>query len=315
MAMVNFLARQLGFMLLTLFVVSLTVFVLNEATPGSAARKVLGEFATPEQVDLLTRKLGLDRPLLVRYGEWIGNALKGDFGESLRYREPVLRVLGSHLVNTSTLAAISFALIVPFSMILGIAAGIRESSARDRAISIFSAIVASIPEFALAVFLAFPFVYLLGLLPATAPLTDGGGWSVAQQLVLPVLVIVLFDSGYVILMVRASTADVMQQPYIRTAILKGLPFSKVVRRHVIRNAMITPITILLLQINYLITGLVVVEAVFAYPGFGRMMLEAALNKDIALLQAGALVAVLVAVITQMLGDLVYRLLDPRIRVA
>ena len=313
--MVNFLARQFGFMLLTLFVVSLTVFVLNEATPGSAARKVLGEFATPEQVELLTRKLGLDRPLLVRYVEWIGNALKGDFGESLRYREPVLQVLGTHLVNTSTLAAISFALIVPFSMILGIAAGIREGSARDRTISIFSSIVASIPEFALAVFLAFPFVYLLGWLPATAPLTDGGGWSVAQQLVLPVLVIVLFDSGYVILMVRASTANVMQQPYIRTAILKGLPFSKVVRRHVIRNAMITPITILLLQINYLITGLVVVEAVFAYPGFGRMMLEAALNKDIALLQAGALVAVLVAVITQMLGDLVYRLLDPRIRVA
>jgi len=313
--MVNFLARQLGFMLLTLFVVSLTVFVLNEATPGSAARKVLGEFATPEQVELLTRKLGLDRPLLVRYGEWIGNALQGDFGESLRYREPVLQVLGTHLVNTCRLAAISFALIVPFSMILGIAAGIREGSARDRAISIFSSIVASIPEFALAVFLAFPFVYLLGWLPATAPLSDGGGWSVAQQLVLPVLVIVLFDSGYVILMVRASTADVMQQPYIRTAILKGLPFAKVVRRHVIRNAMITPITILLLQINYLITGLVVVEAVFAYPGFGRMMLEAALNKDIALLQAGALVAVLVAVITQMLGDLVYRLLDPRIRVA
>jgi peptide/nickel transport system permease protein len=313
--MVNFLARQLGFMLLTLFVVSLTVFVLNEATPGSAARKVLGEFATAEQVELLTRKLGLDRPLLVRYGEWIGDALKGEFGESLRYREPVLRVLGTHLVNTCTLAAISFALIVPFSMILGIAAGIREGSARDRTISVFSAIAASIPEFALAVFLAFPFVYLLGWLPATAPLTDGGGWSVAQQLVLPVLVIVFFDSGYVILMVRASTADVMQQPYIRTAILKGLPFSEVVRRHVIRNAMITPITILLLQINYLITGLVVVEAVFAFPGFGRMMLEAALNKDIALLQAGALVAVLVAVVTQVLGDLVYRLLDPRIRVA
>jgi peptide/nickel transport system permease protein len=313
--MVNFLERQFGFMLLTLFVVSLAVFALNEATPGSAARKVLGEFATTEQVDLLTRQLGLDRPLLVRYGEWIGNALQGDFGESLRYREPVARVLRHHLANTCLLAATSFAFIVPFSMILGIAAGIREGSRLDRTISIFSAVVASIPEFALAVFLAFPFVFLLGWLPGTAPLTDGGGWSIAQQLVLPVMVIVLFDSGYVILMVRASTAEVMQQPYIRTAVLKGLPFSKVISRHVVRNAMITPVTILLLQINYLITGLVVVEAVFAYPGFGRMMLEAALNKDIALLQAGALVAVLVAVVTQMLGDLVYRLLDPRIRVA
>ena len=115
-------------------------------------------------------------------------------------------------------------------------------------------------------------------------------------------------------MTRASTAEVMQLPYVRTALLKGLPRRLVISRHIVRNAMITPVTILLLQINYLITGLVVVEAVFGYPGFGRMMLEAALNKDIALLQAGALVAVLVAVVTQMAGDLVYVALDPRIRV-
>jgi peptide/nickel transport system permease protein len=177
----------------------------------------------------------------------------------------------------------------------------------------FSTVVASIPEFALGVFLASVFVVWLGWLPGTATLLAGGGWSVAAQLVLPVAVIVLFDSGYVVSMIRASMVEVMQRPYIRTAVLKGLPFRSVILRHALRNAMLTPITVIMLQINYLIAGVVVVETVFAYPGFGRMMLEAALFKDIALIEAGALVAVFLAVVTNILGDLAYMLLDPRIR--
>ncbi len=141
----------------------------------------------------------------------------------------------------------------------------------------------------------------------------GGGWSVASQLVLPVAVIALFDAGYVVSMIRASMIEVMQRPYIRTAVLKGMSFRRVVVRHALRNAMINPVTVILLQINYLISGVVVVETVFAYPGFGRMMLEAALFKDIALVEVGAMVAVAVAVMTQILGDLAYMLLDPRIR--
>jgi len=131
--------------------------------------------------------------------------------------------------------------------------------------------------------------------------------------VLPVAVIVLFDAGYVISMIRASMVEVMQRPYIRTAVFKGLPFYRVILRHAVRNAMINPITVILLQINYLVAGVVVVETVFAYPGFGRMMLEAALFKDIALIEAGALVAVGLAVLTNILGDVAYMILDPRIR--
>jgi peptide/nickel transport system permease protein len=130
---------------------------------------------------------------------------------------------------------------------------------------------------------------------------------------LPVAVIVLFDSGYVVSMIRASMIEVMQRPYIRTAVLKGMPFREVILRHALRNAMINPVTVILLQINYLIAGVVVVETVFAYPGFGRMMLEATLFKDIAVIEVGALVAVFLAVLTQMLGDLAYMALDPRIR--
>jgi peptide/nickel transport system permease protein len=172
---------------------------------------------------------------------------------------------------------------------------------------------ASVPEFAMGVFLASIFVVGLGWLPGTATLVAGGGWSVASQFVLPVAVIVLYDAGYVVSMIRASMVEVMQRPYIRTAVLKGMAFRWVVLGHALRNAMINPVTVICLQISYLISGVVVVETVFAYPGFGRMMLEAALFKDIALIEAGALVAVGVAISTQILGDLAYMLLDPRIR--
>src|SRR5215510_4368800 len=310
--MARFFAKHLAFLLLTLLVVSFLVFTLNEFSPGAVARKILGAYATQEQVDLLTKQMGLDRPLLVRYVDYLRAAASGDLGYSARYKLPVRDVLVKHLANTALLAAIAFACIVPLSMLLGVAAGMREGSRLDRAILMLSTVVASIPEFALGVFLVSVFVVWLHWLPGTATLV-AGGWSVASQLVLPVAVIVLFDAGYVVSMIRASMVEVMQRPYIRTAVLKGLAFRRVVVRHAIRNAMINPVTVILLQINYLISGVVVVETVFAYPGFGRMMLEAALFKDIALVEVGALVAVTVAVLTQILGDLANRMLDPRLR--
>jgi peptide/nickel transport system permease protein len=311
--MARFAFKHVVFLLLTLFVVSFLVFALNEFSPGDVARKELGAYATQDQVDALTKRLGLDRPLLVRYVEYMGKAATGDLGTSARYKAPVKDVIARHLKNTALLAALAFAVIVPFSMLLGIAAGMREASRLDRGILIFSTVMASIPEFALGVFLVSVFVVWLGWLPGTATLVAGGGWSVGAQLVLPVTVIVLFDAGYVISMIRASMVEVMQRPYIRTAVLKGMPFRRVILRHAVRNAMINPITVILLQINYLIAGVVVVETVFAYPGFGRMMLEAALFKDIALIEAGALVAVGLAVLTNILGDVAYVVLDPRIR--
>src|SRR5919204_2227186 len=311
--MARFFVKHLLFLLLTLFVVSFLVFTLNEFSPGAVARKILGAYATQEQVDALTKQMGLDRPLLVRYAEYLGTVATGDLGYSQRFKLPVKDVLFKHLAHTALLAAVAFACIVPFSMLLGVTAGMREGSRLDRVILMFSTIVASIPEFALGVFLASVFVVWLGWLPGTATLLPGGGWSVPAQLVLPVAVIVLFDSGYVVSMVRASMVEVMQRPYIRTAVLKGLPFRSVILRHAVRNAMLTPITVIMLQINYLVAGVVVVETVFAYPGFGRMMLEAALFKDIALVEAGALVAVFLAVLTNILGEIAYVLLDPRIR--
>lgn len=311
--MALYLTRQLINMLVTLVVISFLVFMLNELSPGDVARKILGPYAMQDQVDTLTKQMGLDRPVWVRYVEWIGNVLRGDFGESIVYRQPVADVLWDRLGNTLLLAAVSFAIIVPLSVVLGTLAGMREGSTLDRGVMVFSAMCASIPEFAMGVFLLAVFVVTLGVLPGTSPLTTGGGWPVWSQFILPVTVVTLYDAGYLIAMIRQSMVEVMRQPYIRTAILKGMSFRDVVTKHALRNALITPFTVILLQLNYLVSGLVVVETVFAYPGFGRMMLEAALAKDIAVIEAGTLVAVTVTMLTQLFGDLGYMRLDPRIR--
>lgn len=312
--MLRFFGKHALFMLMTLAAVSFLVFAMNELSPGDVARKELGAYATQEQVDHLRQRLGLDRPVVVRYVEYLGKLMSGDLGYSQRFKVPVSDIIFDRLKNTAFLAAISFAIIVPLSMLLGVVAGMREGSIVDRFITLFATVAASIPEFAMGVFLASVFVVWLGVLPGTATLlTQTGGWSIASQLVLPVAVIVLYDMGYVVSMIRASMVEVMQRPYIRTAVLKGMSFPRVIMRHAVRNAMINPVTVIMLQINYLIAGVVVVETVFAYPGFGRMMLEAALFKDIALIEAGALVAVFVCVMTQILGDLAYMALDPRIR--
>jgi peptide/nickel transport system permease protein len=310
----RYAARQVVNIVLTLLAVSFLVFALNEMSPGDVARKLLGPYATQEQVDLLNREMGLDRPLLVRYSEYVWKVAQGDLGQSLVYRQPVATVLWDRLGNTLLLAAICFAVIVPFSILLGVLAGMRERSPLDRGISVFSSICASIPEFAMGVFLLAIFVVWLGVLPGTSPLRATAEWPVWMQFVLPVLVVTLYDAGYLISMIRASMVEVMRQPFVRTAVLKGMPFRQVVTRHAMRNALITPFTVILLQLNYLVSGLVVVEMLFAYPGFGRMMLEAALAKDIAVVEAGALVAVSVTMLTQLLGDLGYMKLDPRIRV-
>ncbi len=162
-------------------------------------------------------------------------------------------------------------------------------------------------------FLVAIFVVVLGWLPGTSPLSASGGWPIWSQLILPVSVLVLYDSGYLIRMVRGSMVDVMNRPYIRTAMLKGLSFRQVVLRHGIRNAMIAPFTVILLQINFLVSGVVVTELVFAYPGFGRMILDASLFGDIALIEAATLIALCVAVATQVIGDIGYGLLNPQIR--
>lgn len=332
-----FLLRRSSTLLLTLIAASFLVFAVTQFSPSNVARETLGAYALPEQVHLLYEKLQLGDPLLVRYVRWAGVLVGlrkdpldnpalglnihdprgprylGNFGYSTLFRVPVNQIIWHRLGNTAALAGIAFAIIVPLSMLLGILAGMRPGSLLDRALSVASITMTSMPEYAIGVILAAVFAVWFKILPGTSPLVGGTGWPLPSQYVLPVAVLVLYDSGYVARMVRASMIDVLNRPFVRTAILKGLPRRRVIMRHALRNAMIAPFTVILLQINWLIGGVVVTETVFAYPGFGRMLLEASLFGDIALIEAATLIALVIAMATQLLSDLGYWLLDPQAR--
>ncbi len=310
--MLVFIVKRLGFMVLTMIVVSLLLFLLLEFTPGSVAMKVLGQFSSEEQRNLWLEAHGYFRPLHVRYFSWLGNFATGEFGESIRFKVPVSQILWPRLGNTAILGAATFAVMIPISLVLGVLAGMREGSKLDRVISVTSIATTSVPEFASAVFFSAILVFWLKLLPGTSTMSDG---FELKQLVLPVLVLVVYDFGYVARMTRASMAEVMTTAYIRTAVLKGLPYRQVILKHALRNALITPFTVIMLQINWLLSGVIVVEFFFAYKGFGALLLEASLNQDIFLIEACAMVAVFVAVATQTIADVGYTYLNPRIRFA
>jgi len=308
--MLIFVVRRLGTMILTMIVVSMLLFLLLEINVEAVAIKVLGPYSSDEQRQIWLTANGYDNFVVVRYFDWLGGAMVGDFGKSTRFKVPVGDILWPRLGNTGILALATLAVVIPLSLGLGVLAGMREGSRLDRIISVSSIVTTSVPEFASAVLLSAVFVFYLGLLPGTSSMTDGFD---IVQLALPVMVLVLYDFGYVTRMTRASMAEVMMTHYIRTAILKGLPYKTVIIRHALRNALIAPFTVIMLQINWLLSGVIVVEFFFAYKGFGALLLEASLNQDIFLIEACAMVAVFVAVSTQTIADVGYTYLNPRIR--
>ncbi len=308
--MLIFIAKRIGAMILTMLVVSIVLFLMLEFSPGNVATKVLGPYSSEEQRQLWLEQNGYLEPLYVRYFSWLGNFAVGDFGDSIRFKVPVSEVLWPRLGNTAILGAATFAVMIPLSLVLGVLAGMKEGAKRDRIISTTSILTTSVPEFASAVFFSLLFVFYLGWLPGTSSMVDGFAF---KELILPVLVLVVYDFGYVARMTRASMAEVMTSHYIRTAILKGLPYKQVILRHALRNALIAPFTVIMLQINWLLSGVIVVEFFFAYKGFGALLLEASLNQDIFVIEACAMVALFVAVASQTLADIGYTYLNPRIR--
>lgn len=295
----------------TMLAVSVLTFLLLEVNGDSVVVKVLGPYSVQEQRLIWLEANGYNEPALQRYFTWLWDAMRGDFGESIRYRAPVADILWPRLANTAILASVVFGIMVPLSITAGVLAGMNEGGVADRVISTTSILTTSVPEFASAVFLAFFFVFYLGWFPATSTMT--GGFD-PMQLVMPAMVLILFGFGYIARMMRASMAEVMQTNYIRTAVLRGIPFRRVVTRHGLRNALIAPFTVIILQINWLLSGVIVVEFFFAYRGFGALILEASLTQDIKLLQACTMVSVVVAVTTQTIADIGYGYLNPRVRV-
>lgn len=302
--------KRLASMILIMLVVSFLLFALFETDKLEVAGKVLGPYSSVEQREIWLENNGYNEPFLKRYAFWVLDVVRGDFGQSIQLKVPVSQVLGDRLANTGILALALFVLMIPIALTMGIFAGMKEGSFRDRAISVTAVATTSIPEFASATFLTAIFVFWLGWLPGTSSMSAGFEW---QQLVLPVGVLLLYDVGYVARMTRASMAEVMTSQYVRTAILKGIPYRRVILKHALRNALIAPFTVIMLQLNWLLSGVIVVEVFFAYKGFGSLLYDAALFGDIYLIEACTLVAVFVAVFSQFISDVGYTLLNPRIR--
>jgi peptide/nickel transport system permease protein len=299
-------------------VVSLILFAIfdSDKFKKQIAVAELGGFAVSALSDkdyqAWLDKKGLNTPFYLRYANWVGAVLHGDLGKSFEKNEPVSGLIAERLERTGVLAFWVFALMIPLSLTLGVIAGMKEGSAQDRLTSFISVFTTSLPEIATAIFLTVIFALTLKWLPANAAMVNGWDW---RALILPVLTLVLYDFGYVARMTRASMAEVMSSQYIRTAILKGLPYRRVILRHALRNALIAPFTIIVLQLNWLLSGVVVVEVFFQYAGFGKLLLDAALFGDVYVIQAATLVAVFVAVLSQIISDVGYTFLNPRIRFA
>ncbi|MBP50369.1 MAG: ABC transporter permease [Acidiferrobacteraceae bacterium] len=312
--MLGFLLNRFGSMVLTMLVISILVFTIAEVVPIDPARSALGRYASQHKVDELREKMGLDRPVVVRYADWITSALQGDFGESIHFRRPVGDLVAVRLGRSLVLAALGFAFMIPIGLALGCIAGISEGKLLDRIISLTGSLFVSIPPFASGIFLIVIFALWLRWLPgASIPDPDASFIESFPKLILPMLALSFDEIGYLTRFTRVSMAEVMDSDYIRTAMLKGLSRRKVIFRHALRNALIAPFTAIMLHVNWLIGGVVVVEVLFNYPGLGRLLLDAALRNDIILLEGGTLVLTFVAVSSQVIGDIGIYLMNPRIR--
>ncbi|MEJ2286189.1 MAG: ABC transporter permease [Desulfobacterales bacterium] len=431
--MAKFIVRRFFLLLLTMFIVSLAVFLITESSPGNVARNVLGAFVTPEQEASFMAQVGLDKPVYIRYIYWligsdwsasrkvglplkrivtedgfeewwavrddgalvrwelegenlvatarlqsvgaetryknnekwqtdangkstfwgiddqnhavrwekgsdkkvwtfiIGTGwmessggpmeyipllkgfLRGDPGVSFRTGRPVSDSIFVRLRNSMVLAGIAFAIVMPLALLLGMLAGLKEGGFRDRLLSIGGMMFSVTPEFATGIFLILIMSVWLNLVPGATVIGEKAPWERPDMLILPVLTLTLIELGYILRITRASMVEVMKSAYIRTAYLKGLPYWRIVFKHAIRNALMAPITVIMLHVNWLMGGIVIVEVVFGYPGLGKYLLDSAMFKDINALEAGAMILVSVAVLTQLFADIIYTFLNPRIR--
>lgn len=241
--------------------------------------------------------------------------LRGDPGVSLRTGRPVADLLFVRLRNSLVLALIAFVIVMPLALVLGLLAGLHEGKVIDRVFSIGGMMFSVTPEFATGIFLILIFAFWLGLVPGATVFGEKAPWTRPDMLILPVLTLTLIELGYVLRITRASMVEVMNEPYIRTAFLKGLPYWRVITKHAVRNALMAPITVIMLHVNWLLGGIVIVEVIFGYPGLGSYLLDSALFKDFNAIEAGAIILVAVAVGTQLLADIIYTFLNPRIRYA
>jgi peptide/nickel transport system permease protein len=348
--MLLFILRRVGVMALTALCLTFIVFALTNLSPNleKLAKSEGNARMTDAQVVSWLEKNGYAQPTLVRYGEWLGivpgwtrideegilrgrcvglaedktnpptycGILQGEFGFSTVFKDPVSKIISTRLALTGVLMFWVMVVMVPMALIIGVLAGMREGSRLDRSLSTFSIASTATPEYVSGVLLITVFASsVVGLKWFKGTATSAMDGVTFENFTLPVLTMALYGMGYIARMTRASMAEVMTAQYIRTARLKGVSFRNIVMKHALRNALIAPFTVIMLQFPWLLTGVVIVETLFNYKGFGWTLVEAAGNNDIELLLACSIVAVLVVLVTQLISDIGYVYLNPRIRIS
>jgi peptide/nickel transport system permease protein len=312
--MLRLIGRRLLLMVPTLILASMLIFALAEVLPGDVGRSILGPYATQQQVDILNHQLGADKPIYERYAVWAGHFVTGKWGVSPVNNVPIASTVIKALGNSMLLAGFALIIIVPLSILVGVFAGLRRDSLIDRTITISSLSMTVIPEFVSGVILIWLFAVQLKWLPVTATAPDGSNiFQRLYYLILPAIPLMFLELGYIARMARVGTVQVLGSPYIRTAVLKGLPRRRVIFGHVLRNAMVPTVTVIGSQIGWLIGGLVVIEFLFVYPGIGQLMLTSAQTHDVPMLEASVLMVAVIYMAANLIADIVVALLNPRIR--
>jgi peptide/nickel transport system permease protein len=317
--MSRYILRRLGFLIITVLLTSLLVFLVTQWLPGDVCRIIMGREAGQIAIDNCRQELGLDQPLPVQYLTWLGNFLTGDWGNSFSTNLPIYPVVMDRLGNSLMLALVALLISVPLAVTLGVVAGLNENKPIDGTISVGSLAVVGLPEFVTGLVLIqiFSFGFRdLGLphLPANSSIPQDANFLEAlPMLILPALAAMLVLLAYIARLTRTGVLEQLKQPYVRTADLKGLPRRTVIVKHVLRNALLPTITVIAISVGWLISGLVVIENVFNYPGLGRLMIFAIDRRDLPLLQAITMVTVLGFALANLGADLLYAALNPRIR--
>ena len=312
--MTRFLVRRLAFLILTLLITSLIIFSVTQLLPGDVARVILGREAGDEALRALRDELGLNEPPLAQYLRWLGNFIVGDWGTSFSTRLSVFEVVAQRLRNSLMLAGVILVLSVPLAVFLGVIAGLKQDSWVDHFISIGSLAVVGLPEFVTGLVLIELLAFRFKLFPANSSIRiEAGFWESLPMLILPAITATLVLLAYIARLTRAGVIEELKLPYVRTAILKGLTWGEVTFKHVLRNALMPTVTVIAISFGWMLSGLIVIENVFNYPGIGRLLVFAIDRRDLPLLQAIGMVTVLGYTLANLTADILYAVLNPRIR--
>jgi peptide/nickel transport system permease protein len=308
------IARRFALGVLTLWAVSVLIFVGTEILPGDVATAILGQSRTPETVKALRESLGLDRPAPLRYADWLVHFAEGDIGKSLANQRDIGGEMRQRLGNTLFLAGVAALVAVPLSIFLGLIAAIRQNSFLDRAINAATIVTISFPEFFIGYILIIFISVQLDWFPSLATISDD--MSLGEKLntiALPAATLVLVVLAHMMRQTRAAVVSVLASPFIEMAILKGIPKWRIVLQHALPNALAPIISVVALNLAYLIVGVVVVEVVFVYPGMGQLMVDAVSKRDVPVVQTCGLIFASAYVVLNMLADLLGILSNPRLR--